>query len=41
VLAPKIELKLMDHDDVGSDELGGTLQLKTKEIIEDAHGNNG
>ena len=31
----------MDHDDIGSDELAGTLQLKTKEIIEDTHGNNG
>lgn len=31
----------MDHDDIGSDEIGGTLQLKTKEIIEDTHKNNG
>ena len=31
----------MDHDDIGSDEIGGTLTLKTKEIIENAHGNNG
>jgi len=41
VLAPKIELKLMDYDAIGSDELAGTLQLKTKEIIEDKHGENG
>lgn len=41
VLAPKIELKLMDHDDIGSDELAGTLQLKTKDVIEDKFGNNG
>jgi|TARA_B110000285_G_C15059054_1_gene581296 Ca2+-dependent lipid-binding protein len=41
VLAPKVELKLMDHDDIGSDELAGTLQLKTKDIIEDKFNNNG
>ena len=31
----------MDHDTIGSDEVGGTLMLKTKEIIEDVHGTNG
>ena len=41
VAAPKIELKLMDYDLMGGDEMAGTLQLKTKELIGDPDGTNG
>ena len=27
-------MRLMDHDDIGSDEMAGTLQFLTKELIE-------
>jgi Ca2+-dependent lipid-binding protein len=36
VLAPKILVRLMDEDDIGSDEVAGTLWFKTKDIIEAA-----
>ena len=39
VLSPTIELRLMDDDDIGSDEMVGTLQFKTKDILEGKYGN--
>ena len=38
VLSPTIELRLMDDDDIGSDEMVGTLQFKTKDILEGKYG---
>ena len=38
VLAPKIELRLMDSDDIGSDEMAGTLSFNTKDILEQKYG---
>lgn len=34
VSAPKIEIRLMDEDDIGSDEMAGTIRFFTKDIIE-------
>jgi len=33
VLAPKIQLRLMDEDDIGSDEMAGTIEFMTKDLI--------
>lgn len=39
VLAPYINLRLMDED-VGSDEMAGTIQLATKDLIEKEYMHN-
>jgi hypothetical protein len=33
-MSPKIELRLMDADDIGADELAGTLSFNTIDILE-------
>lgn len=34
VAAPEIAVRLMDEDDIGSDEMAATMLFKTKDIIE-------
>lgn len=37
VLEPTINLKLMDYDVAGENETAGTVQLKTKDLLEKVH----
>lgn len=41
VAVPRIPIRIMDYDEIGSDELAATFELITKEIIENKHGDNG
>ena len=36
MLEPDIKIKLMDYDDIGSDELAGTISIPTKTLIDPA-----
>ena len=40
ITAQKIEIRLMDEDDIGSDEMAGTLMFETKDIIEGKYRND-
>lgn len=39
--APEIPVRLMDEDDIGSDEMAATMLFKTKDIVENKFGTNG
>jgi hypothetical protein len=41
VAAPEIAIRVMDEDDIGSDEMACSMVFKTKDIIENKYGTNG
>lgn len=41
VASPMIPIKLMDHDDIGSDETAATMLFYTKDIVENKGNKNG